>query len=142
MGDTLKITPDVVDAAAAEIRGHTESLETELLRISDVCSNGLTGIDINEFTFRTALSGASAFWSGRGTGCRQNLEDTAEYLITLAADAREADAVTEAGFVELENAISPAEYSKADYYEATGTEPPEPDVTDGAIPVGSESLAV
>jgi hypothetical protein len=144
MSDTLKIDPEAVEQASADVIALTEELETAALKLGDGTSNALSGIEIGPFAFRTALTDAVAFWARRAAGCRERLTDAAQFMATNAAIARELDEDSAAGFVELgsDMYIGVDQYTRDDYYERTGAERPAPSGEDGSMAADGESVAV
>jgi hypothetical protein len=144
VSDRLSIDPESVEQASADVITLVDEMEANALELSDGTSNSMSGIDIGAYTFRQALIGAAALWAGRATGFRERLTDAAEFMSTNAAIARQLDADSAADFVELEPDayLSIDQYSRADFYEQTGTPPPAPSGEDGAMSVDGESVAV
>lgn len=144
MSNVLKIDPDVVEATASALKTVAEEAHSAGTAIVELTSNDLQPIDPGHYAFRQGLAVATAFWARRISGLAVRITDGAEFMETNAAMARAADADAEADFVELENAVSANEYTKQDYYAATGTTPPA-DTTVGdesAMPVNGESVVV
>ncbi len=144
MSEKMIIDPDAVEQASKDVMGVAEDLESRTTTLMSATSNALKEVDIREFDCRLALSAATVFWSRRATGCRERLEDAAEFMATNAAVARKHDAAAAADFVELGSDvyISIDDYSTEDYYEQTGAERPDNTGTDGVMPTGGESVAV
>lgn len=144
MSNEMIIDPDAVEQASKDVIGVAEDLESRTTALMSATSNTLKEVDIREFDCRLALSTATAFWSRRATGCRERLEDAAEFMATNAAVARKYDADAAADFVKLESDvyISIDDYSTEDCYEQTGAERPGDTGTDGAMPAGGERVVV
>jgi hypothetical protein len=142
--ETVTIDPDKVEQASKDLLEFMEEFGTRTTSHGDAVANALAGIDIQEFAFRAAHSAVTAFWAARAQGARERLEEAAYFLATHAATARANDEDAASALVELdaELCVSLDEYTKADYYAATGAPPPEPTGEDGAMPTGSESVAV
>lgn len=143
MKESVAIDPDKVDQASNDLLTLMEEFGTCTTSHSSEVANVMSGIDIQEFAFRAAHSAASAFWAVRAQGARERLEEAAYFLATHAATARAHDEEAEGDLVTLdaELCVSLDEYTKANYYEATGTTPPAPPGED-AVSVHGESVAV
>lgn len=144
MKETVSINPDLVEQASKDLLSLMEEFGTATTSHSDDVTNAMTSIDIQEFAFRAAHSGVTAFWAARAQGARERLEEAAYFLATHAATARANDEEAEGDLVSLEAdlCVSLDEYTKADYYSATGTEAPTPTGEDGAMPTGQGDVAV
>lgn len=144
MKEFVTIDPDKVDQASTDLVTLMEEFGTRTTSHSSGAANSLAPIDIQEFAFRAAHSRVTAFWAIRAQGARERLEEAAYFLATHAATARanDGDAKTELVTLEADLCVSLDEYTKADYYEATGATEPTPTGEDGAIPVHGENVAV
>jgi hypothetical protein len=144
MKESVSINPDQVEQASKDLLTLMEEFASSTTSHSDGVANAMSGIDIHEFAFRAAHSRVTAFWATRAQGARERLEEAAYFLATHAATARANDEEAEGDLVTLdaELCVSLDEYTKADYYAATGTQPPAPTGEDGAMPRGGESAAV
>lgn len=144
MKETVTIDPDKVEQASKDLLELMEEFGNQTTAHGDALANTLAGMDIQEFAFRAAHTAVTAFWATRAQGARERLEEAAYFLATHAATARANDEEAEADLVTLdaELCVSLDEYTKADYYTATGTQPPAPTGEDGALPTASESVAV
>jgi len=141
--ETVSIDPDKVEQASNDLLELMEEFGTRTTSHSSEVANTMAGLDIQELAFRAAHSAVSAFWAARAQGTRERLEEAAYFLATHAATARANDEDAESDLVTLEAdlCISLDEYTKADYYSATGATPPAPPSEDAA-PVHGESVAV
>jgi hypothetical protein len=144
LGDTLKIDPDLVEQTASTLKDVAEEHQQAGTALMDTTADLLSPISAADFAFRQGLAEATAFWSRRVSGLTTRLVDGAEFMETNAAMAREVDAEAGAEFVSLENAVGAGEYTKQQYYEATGAQPPSDSFTGDrtAVPVNGESVAV
>lgn len=144
MKETVSIDPDKVEQASNDLLSLMEEFSARTTTHGDEVANALSDIDIQEFAFRGAHTSVSAFWSTRAQGTRKRLDETAYFLATHAATARANDEDAEAELVTLdaELCVSLDDYTKADYYAATGTQSPTPTGEDGAMPTNGESVAV
>lgn len=144
MSDKMIIDPEAVEQASKDVMGVAEDLESRTTTLMSATSNVLKEVDIREFDCRLALSAATVFWSRRASGCRERLEDAAQFMAANAAIARKHDADAAADFVELGSDVHLGidDYSTEDYYEQTGAERPDGTGTDGAAPAGGEDAVV
>ena len=142
MSDRLVINPETVQATADAIREAAEEADQAGRAMVESTSNEMSEVDPREFAFRQGLADATVFWSERVSGLVERLVDGAEYMETNTALACQTDAEGSSSLIELGNAIGIDDYTRSDYYEATGAEPPAPTGTDAAMPVGGESAAV
>lgn len=144
MKESVSINPDKVEQASNDLLTLMEEFGSATTSHSGDVANAMAGIDIQEFAFRTAHSRVAAFWATRAQGVRERLEETAYFLATHAATARANDEEAEGDLVTLDAdlCVSLDEYTKTDYYAATGTQPPVPTGEDGAMPTGGASVAV
>lgn len=144
MGNVLKIDPAVVEQTATALKDIAEEHHQAGTALIDVTADLLSPVNAGDFSFRQGLAAATAFWSRRVAGLAERIVDGAEFMETNAALAEEADTAAGADFVELENAVSAGSYTKQQYYEATGAEPPADTRTGdrSSVPVHGESVAV
>jgi hypothetical protein len=124
--ETVTIDPDKVEQASADLLDRMEEFGARTTAHGDETANAMAVIDIQAFTFRTAHTAVAAFLAARAQGARERLEAAAYFLATHAATARANDEDAAADLVTLDAAlcVSLDEYTKADYYAATGERPP------------------
>lgn len=142
MNDVMRIDPAQVTDAAEAAMDIAEELDMAAVAVGSADSDHLSADLIGTLATRGGLTSASAWWVGRVHDHKMRIDDLAQFMATLAANAEAQDAEDSADIVEFESDLAEVDsYSSNDYYEATGAE--RPDYNPNAAPTpGGEDVAV